>query len=517
MRFARSSGILLHPTSLPSPWGIGDLGPAAYQFVDFLAAAGQSLWQVLPLGPTGYGDSPYQCFSAIAGNPLLVSLDQLVQRGLLSYDEVVEAASHYNLAGDRVHYGEVQAFKLPLLRRSYERMREGVAPEVSAAFAEFRQANSAWLDDYALFMALKEAHGGQAWSSWEPALRARRPPALAQARHEHAETIEVQQFLQFLFFQQWLPLKAYANERHIQIIGDAPIFVAYDSADAWASPELFFLDSESKPTVVAGVPPDYFSETGQLWGNPLYRWERMASDGYAWWVARLRAAFTQVDILRLDHFRGFAAYWEVPADEETAINGRWVKGPGAALFSRLEQEFGPLPIIAEDLGLITPDVIVLRNQFALPGMIVLQFAFGGDAENLYLPHNHGRNCVVYSGTHDNNTSLGWFQGLSEREREHVRAYLGRDGNDIAWDLIRSAMMSVADLAVVPLQDVLRLGNDARMNTPGHPAGNWGWRFHPAALNDGLALGLHFFTSLYNRLPAALKPEPEPSDLEYDPA
>lgn len=517
MHFARSSGILLHPTSLPGPWGIGDLGPAAYQFVDFLAEAGQSLWQVLPLGPTGYGDSPYQCFSAFAGNPLLVSLDQIVQRGLLSYDEVLEAADNHQLDAASVRYGEVMGLKLPILRRSYERMREGVAPEVSAAFAEFRQANAGWLDDYALFMALKEAHGGQSWYTWEPGLRARRPVALAKARHEHAEALEMQQFLQFLFFQQWLPLKAYANERHIRIIGDAPIFVAYDSADVWANPDLFFLNEDGQPTVVAGVPPDYFSKTGQLWGNPLYRWERMAQDGYAWWVARLRAAFTQVDILRLDHFRGFAAYWEVPAGEATAINGRWIKGPGAALFERLNAEFGALPIIAEDLGLITPDVLALRDQFDLPGMIVLQFAFGGEADNFYLPHNHSRNCVAYSGTHDNNTTIGWFNEISEEEREHVRGYLGRDGNDIAWDFIRSAMMSVADMSIIPLQDVLRLGGEARMNIPGHAGGNWSWRFQPEALNDGLAHGLHFFTSLYNRLPAASKPEQEESDLEYDPA
>ena len=516
MAFARSSGILLHPSSLPGPWGIGDLGPTAYQFVDFLATAGQSLWQVLPLGPTGYGDSPYQCFSAIAGNPLLISPDQLVQRGLLSYDEVVEAAADHDLSSATVNYGAVLAFKLPLLRRAYERMREGNTPEVSSAFSEFRHLNASWLDDYALFMALKDAHGGQAWSNWEPALRARRPAALAQARHELNEAIEIQQFLQFLFFQQWHNLKGYANERHIRIIGDAPIFVAYDSADVWANPELFFLDEDGTPTCVAGVPPDYFSTTGQLWGNPLYRWERMAHDGYAWWVARLRAALSQVDILRLDHFRGFAAYWEVPAGESTAINGRWVRGPGAKLFDRLRAELGELPIIAEDLGLITPDVLALRDQFALPGMIVLQFAFGGDADNLYLPHNHRRTSVVYSGTHDNNTSIGWFQELSKREREHVCTYLGRDGSDIAWDLIRTAVASVADMAIIPFQDVLRLGSEARMNRPGHQAGNWGWRFHPDALDTGLAKGLYLFAWLYDRLPAALKPASEQPAIEYAP-
>ncbi|NTU79153.1 MAG: 4-alpha-glucanotransferase [Chloroflexales bacterium] len=516
MRFARSSGILLHPTSLPGPWGIGDLGPAAYQFVDFLVAAGQSLWQVLPLGPTGYGDSPYQCFSAVAGNPLLVSLDQLIQRGLLSYDEVIEAAASFDLAVDTVNYGEVIGFKLPLLRRSYERLREGVAPELAAALAEFSAAQKGWLDDYALFMALKDAHAGQPWNTWAPDLRSRKPSALKQARHEHAWTIEVHKFLQFLFFQQWLPLKAYANERGVSIIGDAPIFVAYDSADVWASPELFFLDKAGLPTVVAGVPPDYFSETGQLWGNPLYRWDKMAKDDYDWWVSRLRAAFTQVDILRLDHFRGFAAYWEVPATQETAINGRWVRGPGADLFAHLEQELGTLPIIAEDLGLITPDVHALRDQFNFPGMVVMQFAFSGDPENTYLPHNHATNSVVYTGTHDNNTSVGWFGSLDEGEREHVRAYLGHPCNDIAWNLIRLAMMSVADIAVTPFQDVLRLSADARMNTPGHLGRNWGWRFRGEALNGNVAGGLKFLTAVYNRLPPTLKPAREPDALKYEP-
>lgn len=516
MRFPRSSGVLLHPTSLPGPWGIGDLGAAAYQFVDFLVASGQSLWQVLPLGPTGYGDSPYQCFSAFAGNPLLVSLDQLIQYGLLSYDEVAEAAKNFYLAVDTVHYGEIIGFKLPLLRRSYERLREGGAPELAAALARFSADQKEWLDDYALFMALKDAHGGQPWNTWEPELRSRKPAAIKQIREEHAATIEVHKYLQFLFFHQWLPLKAYANEHGISIIGDTPIFVAYDSADVWANPELFFLDKAGSPTVVAGVPPDYFSATGQRWGNPLYRWDQMAKNNYDWWVSRLRAAFTQVDILRLDHFRGFAAYWEVPASQETAINGRWVKGPGPALFTRLEQELGALPIIAEDLGLITPDVHAMREQFDLPGMIVLQFAFSGEPENTYLPHNHIRNSVVYTGTHDNNTTVGWFNSISEGERENVRAYLGHHVNDIAWDLMRVAMMSVADIAVTPFQDVLRLSGDARMNTPGLLGQNWAWRFRIEAMNGNVAGGLKFLTRIYDRLPATQKPPRLPDDLVYEP-
>jgi 4-alpha-glucanotransferase len=517
MRFPRSSGILLHPTSLPSPWGIGDLGPVAYQFVDFLAAAGQSLWQILPLGPTGYGDSPYQCFSAIAGNPLLVSLDLLIERSLLSRAELDEAARAVSFNPDRVDYGAVLGFKLPLLRRAFARLKSGAAPMLAAAFNDYKRANGSWLDDYALFMALKDAHHGAAWSSWAPELRSRQPAALAEARASSHEDVEAHQFLQFLFFDQWTPLKAYANRLGISIIGDAPIFVAYDSADVWANPGLFFLDPDGHPTVVAGVPPDYFSATGQRWGNPLYRWERMAEDGYAWWIARLRAAFAQVDILRLDHFRGFAAYWEVLASEATAMNGRWVKGPGAALFRRLEQALGSLPIIAEDLGLITPDVHALRAQFDFPGMIVLQFAFDGDPSNLYLPHAHAQNAVVYTGTHDNDTTVGWYSELNEGQRDIVRAYLGRDGNDISWDLIRAALMSVADLAVTPFQDLLRLGSDARMNTPGLLGQNWAWRFRPQALNEQVAGGMRFLTTLYDRLPAIQRPAKESGELDYAPA
>ncbi len=502
MRFPRSSGILLHPTSLPGPWGIGDLGPTAYSFVDFLHAAGQSLWQILPLGPTGYGDSPYQCFSAFAGNPLLISLDALIQKGLLGYDEVASAATERHLSLDTVHYGEVMEFKLPLLWRAYERMQEGSVPDVGDAFQAFKHDHAAWLDDYALFMALKDAHGGQAWNSWEPALRQRDPDALAQARQTHARAIDWQQFLQFLFFRHWARLKAYANEHGIKIIGDTPIFVAFDSADVWAHQQRFFLDAHGNPSVVAGVPPDYFSPTGQRWGNPLYRWSTMASDGYAWWVARLRASFSQVDILRLDHFRGFAAYWEVPAGEPTAINGRWVRGPGAGLFRALEEALGALPIIAEDLGLITPDVEELRDAFQLPGMKVLQFAFDGKPDNPYLPHNYSTNSVVYTGTHDNDTTVGWFWSLDESQREVVRCYLGRDGGDIAWDLMRMALASVGAMVVVPLQDVLRLGSDARMNMPGLVGGFWAWRYRAEALGPGLAAGLRLLSATYGRLPAA---------------
>ncbi|NJN15653.1 MAG: 4-alpha-glucanotransferase [Oscillochloris sp.] len=511
MRFYRASGILLHPTSLPGSWGIGDLGPAAYQFVDFLADAGQRYWQILPLGPTGYGDSPYQCFSAFAGNPLLVSIDRLLEVGLLTQNELSAALAP--VAGavanpDRIDYGAVINYKLPLLRRSYARLQSGAAPEYATAFKRFCAEQAGWLDDYALFMALKFAHGGVSWNQWEPPLRAREPAALDQARRDYAQVIAEEQYLQFLFFHQWMPLKQYANERRISIIGDAPIFVAYDSVDVWANPDLFFLDEIGNPTVVAGVPPDYFSVTGQLWGNPLYRWDRMAQRGYAWWVARLRQTLTQVDILRLDHFRGFEAYWEVPASEATAIKGQWVPGPGSDLFAKLRETLGELPLIAEDLGLITPEVDALRVQFELPGMRVLHFAFGDDATNIYLPHNYEPNTVVYTGTHDNNTTIGWFHDIAKAECRKVQTYLGRDGSDIAWELMRLALMSVADIAIVPLQDVLRLGADARMNTPGSAQANWAWRFRAEALNHGLAGGLRLLALTYGRYQEEEKEEEE---------
>lgn len=509
MRFPRSSGILLHPTSLPGHWGIGDLGPAAYQFIDFLAMAGQRLWQILPLGPTGYGDSPYQCFSAFAGNPMLISPERLIEGGLLTSDEVegTVAAYAHAFSPDRVNYGAAIEFKFALLHHSFARFRNGSFPAHTEAFNQFCTANARWLDDYALFMAIKERHGGASWNSWERDIATRKPAALKRWSAQVALEIEMQKYFQYLFFSQWQPLKAYANERDIRIIGDAPIFVAYDSADVWANPKFFFIDDDGNPSVVAGVPPDYFSATGQRWGNPLYRWDRMAKNNYAWWHDRLKTNLTSVDILRLDHFRGFAAYWEVPATEETAIKGKWADGPGAAFFSRLERALGDLPLIAEDLGLITPDVEELREQFKLPGMKVLQFAFGDDAHNPYLPHNYTSNYVVYTGTHDNNTTLGWFQDLSDPERERVQRYLGRDGSDISWDMIRLALGSVADMCIIPLQDVLRLGADARMNLPGMVGGNWSWRCRAEAFDPGLAFGLRLLTETYGRV-EPLKPAVE---------
>lgn len=508
MRLPRSSGILLHPTSLPGRWGIGDLGSAAYQFIDFLYDAGQRLWQILPLGPTGFGDSPYQCLSSFAGNPLLISLDRLVEETLLTDADLTgeTAPPMPDFSVDRVDYNAVTAFKMPLLQRSFTLFQSNGSDKHRAAFQQFCTDNAIWLDDYALFIALKQRFDGASWDTWEHTIRTRQPEALQYWQQELAEQIEAQKYFQYLFFSQWSELKAYANARDIRIIGDMPIFVAYDGADVWANPELFFLDDEGQPTVVAGVPPDYFSATGQLWGNPLYRWERMAANGYAWWLRRIKSILAMVDIVRLDHFRGFEAYWEVPATEETAVNGRWVKGPGHALFAQLEQELGELPIIAEDLGLITPEVEILRDDFNLPGMKVLQFAFGDTAKNPYLPHNYSANYVVYTGTHDNDTTLGWFLTRDDKEREKIQRYLGRDGSDIGWDMIRLALSSVADMAIFPLQDVLRLGSDARMNIPGLAEGNWSWRFRAEAMNPDMSHGLRLLTETYGRAESGSTPE-----------
>ncbi|HWQ16070.1 MAG TPA: 4-alpha-glucanotransferase [Roseiflexaceae bacterium] len=495
MSETRTSGILLHPTSLPSRWGIGDLGAAAYAFVDFLEAARQQRWQVMPLGPTGYGDSPYQSFSSFAGNPLLVSPDLLLAEGLLAAEDVADAPGFPDAAVD---YGAVIPYKQALLRRAFARFQAAASPEQRRVFETFRAGRALWLEDYALFMALKGTRGG-AWPDWEPALARHEPDAVRRALADLSEEVTFQAFAQFLFFQQWERLRAYANERGVKIIGDIPIFVAYDSADVWGSRELFFIGEDNRPTVVAGVPPDYFSATGQLWGNPLYRWDALAAQGYRWWIERLRAVFALVDIVRLDHFRGFAAYWEVPAGEETAINGRWVPGPGAAVFEAARAALGELPIIAEDLGVITPDVEELRDRFGFPGMKVLQFAFGGSADAPYLPHNYTRPFVVYTGTHDNDTTLGWWNALDSGTRSHVQLYLGRSGEDISWDFIRLALASVADTAIIPLQDVLKLGSEARMNTPGRPAGNWSWRYTEGMLDSFAADRLRQLTELYGRV------------------
>lgn len=497
MRFPRSSGILLHPTSLPGQYGIGDFGEAAYQFVDFLAHAGQRWWQMLPLVPTGYGNSPYQSPSAFAGNPLLISLERLIEDGLLTAEDIPPFPAAFAIE-DRVNYDAVTTFKMPLLQRAFERFRAQNHATHTAGFAQFCEEQAAWLDDYALFMAIKEYHQGTCWSSWDRETVLREPTALQQWKKKLADQIAMQKFLQYLFFNQWHQLRTYAHAHHVRIIGDMPLYVSYDSAEVWAHPELFKLDGERRPIVVAGVPPDYFSATGQRWGNPIYNWDAMIHNDFAWWIARMRAALQQVDVVRIDHFLGLEHYWEIPAHEPTAVNGRWVKAPGEQLLRKMHQVFGDLPIIAEDLGLITPEVERLRDQFGLPGMKVLQFAFGGDMTNPYLPHNYTSNFVVYTGTHDNNTTVGWFESLEPREREAVQCYIGRDGSDIAWDLIRLALSSVANLCIIPIQDVLRLGSEARMNIPGTPTGNWEWRLRPKMLTPGLAAGLKTLTISYGR-------------------
>lgn len=496
--FERSGGILLHPTSLPGPYGIGDLGPQAYGFVDWLVSTGCNLWQILPLGPTGYGDSPYQCFSAFAGNPYLISFDALLEDGLLSPDDLAELP---DLNAARVDYGMLIPWKLDLLQRAFSRL-PSASGELRGEFDKFRKENAAWLDDYALFMSLKEANGGGAWSGWDKSLRNRGKTALAKARKEHAENITQHSFYQFLFFRQWQRLRAYVNERGIKIIGDIPIFIAYDSADAWAHPDLFFLDDDSLPTVVAGVPPDYFSATGQLWGNPLYRWDVHRESGYAWWLERFRSVLQFVDVVRLDHFRGFAGYYEIPFGAPTAETGQWMTGPGKDFFTTISRDLmeagkGTLPIIAEDLGVITPDVVELREKFHLPGMRILQFGFSG-ADNPFLPHNYVTNCVAYTGTHDNDTACGWFDSAPEEERKFALRYLKSDGSDFAWDLIRGIWSSVAVYALTPMQDVLSLGTEARMNYPSRLGGNWGWRMQEEDMSPALAERLRELNELYLR-------------------
>lgn len=503
MDTVRRSGVLLHLTSLPGRYGVGSMDQAAYDWVDFLARTRQTLWQVLPLGPTGYGDSPYQSFSSFAGNPYLISLDTMAAEGLLDRAHLDEAPEFPRNAVD---YGALYTWKLPLLRQAAGRFAQRAASaehaELQAEYAAFCAANSDWLDDFALFMALKDAHNGLPWNQWEMDLRSRNPAALETARTTHADAIHAHNFMQWVFYRQWNALKAYANAQDILIVGDIPIFVAMDSADAWTSPDQFFLDAAYQPTVVAGVPPDYFSATGQLWGNPLYRWDVMAADHYAWWIRRLRGALRLYDLVRVDHFRGFAGYWEVPATETTAENGTWRKGPGRDFFDQVRDQLGgDLPIIAEDLGEITPDVIELRNQFDLPGMKVLQFAFSTDASDKFLPHNYERNFVVYTGTHDNDTTMGWYQGTAtEHERDHFRRYLRSDGRDAAWTLIDAAFRSVAMYAIAPLQDILSLGTHARQNLPGRADGNWAWRMAPEQVTGHIENRLLETTRLYGRDP-----------------
>ncbi len=506
MHFPRASGILLHPTSLPSRWGIGSLGGEAYRFVDFLVRAGQRLWEILPLGPTGYGDSPYQSLSTFAGNPLLISLDRLAEENLVEPTDLEGAPS---FPEDRVDYDRVTAFRLPLLKRSFSLFERTASPTQRDTFDAFCEENASWLEDYALFLALRDVHHGAPWNRWEDDLRTREPRALERSHEKLAHDVLCHKYIQFLFFRQLSDLTRYCHERGVRLIGDLPHCVARESVDVWSHQEMFSLDTTGMPTVVAGVPPDYFSESGQLWGNPIYRWEEMAREGYRWWIERLRRALAQGDIIRLDHFRGFEKYWEVPAEESTAVKGRWVPGPGAELFEAARKALGDLPLIAEDLGVITPEVEALRERLGIPGMRVLQFAFSSDTPaNEHQPHNYPRDSVVYTGTHDTDTIVGWFRGGTEdtprstehRERERQRAlrYLGTTGREIHWDFIRLALASVADTAIIPLQDVLGLGSEARMNLPGTTEGNWGWRFSFTMLSDATTDRLRELTTLYGR-------------------
>jgi len=507
MSFPRSSGILLHPTSLPGRFGIGDLGDEAYRFADFLVAGGQSLWQVLPLGPTGYGDSPYACYSAFAGNTLLISPERLFEEGLLTKEDLEEVPS---APSDRIDFELAHKIKSLILDKAFASYQRSTDTELRSAFETFAEQNSSWLDDYALFRALKSAHGGAAWHEWDRPLVQRQPAALARARHDLHDQIEAHKFFQFLFFRQWFALKAYCNARDISVIGDIPIFVAQDSADVWTNPDQFKLDQDGHPLVVAGVPPDYFSATGQFWGNPLYNWDRMLADGFKWWIERVRATLQTVDIARVDHFRGFAACWEIPGSDKTAERGRWVEAPGRELFTAIRKALGELPIIAEDLGVITPDVEKLRDDFGFPGMRILQFGFSSDTTSTDLPHNYHHNVVVYTGTHDNDTTVGWFNSVAgagstrtaaqiSSERNFCMKYLNTDGHEIEWDLIRSVLASVADTAVVLLQDLLGLGNEARMNLPNSTQGNWTWRFKEGALTSAHSERLREMTDTYGRI------------------
>jgi 4-alpha-glucanotransferase len=507
MRFPRCTGILLHPTSLPGRYGIGDLGAEARRFADFLDAAGQTIWQVLPVNPTGYGDSPYQSFSAFAGNPLLISLEELRERGYLAATDFDNPPAFPEATVD---FARVIPYRLGLLRKAAERFFNSASADDRELYDRFCQSNAPWLDDFALFMAAKNAHDLVTWTEWDPALARREPAALASWRERLASDVAAQRYWQFEFHRQWCALQEYCHVRGVRIMGDVPIYVAHDSADVWSHPELFCLDENGRPTKQAGVPPDYFSTTGQLWGNPIYRWDRLRETGYAWWIERFRAALAIFDMVRLDHFRGFEAYWEIPACEPTAMNGRWVRGPGADLFHVLKRELGDLPIVAENLGVITPEVEAIRNEFSFPGMAILQFAFGTDPQGpSFQPHNYVHNLAAYTGGHDNDPVVGWWTGgvgdstrsAEDVRKEHdfARAYLGFENEAINWVMIRQVMRSVADIAIAPLQDVLGLGSEARMNVPGRPAGNWRWRYAPSALTPELSSRLFEFSRMYSRL------------------
>lgn len=505
MKFERSAGVLLHPTSLPSKYGIGDLGKDAYRFVDFLVEASQTLWQIFPLGPTGYGDSPYQCFSAFAGNPLLISPDLLAEEGLLTEEDIKEYPNYNEV---HILYGEVIKSKTELLKKAFQNYSEK-QKDYNSDYEQFVKTNSYWLNDFALFMASKQFHNNVIWTEWSDDIAFRKKGAVEKWSEKLKAEIEYQIFVQYQFNKQWKHVKEYANEKGIKIIGDIPIFIAYDSSDLWANRELFSVDEKGKLETVAGVPPDYFSPTGQLWGNPLYKWKKIEADDFDWWKKRISKTLELVDIVRIDHFRGFDAYWEIPGDATTAETGKWVKAPGQKLFNSIKKSLGDLPILAEDLGVITNDVIKLRDEFNFPGMKILQFAFGKSGDKKFLPHNHVQNCVVYTGSHDNDTTRGFFENAKQSDDdiyEWTQDYLGYYGNDIRGALIRAAYMSVANIVIIPLQDILNLGTEARMNFPGKLGGNWTWRFTWDQIYPTLAEDYNKLVEYFQRAPKYLKDE-----------
>lgn len=499
MELTRSAGLLLHPTSLPSPYGIGDLGKDAYKFLDFMKAAGQTLWQVFPLGPTGYGDSPYQCFSAFAGNPLLISPDLLIEEHLLSHDDLKDKEAFDPI---NIDFGSIINWKKGILKKAYINFKEN-KNRFKTDYEAFCSNNTEWLDDFALFMACKEYHGGIQWTEWEREIAFREGDAVAKWSKKLSDDVEYHKFVQFTFNKQWKSVVRYAHSHGIKVIGDLPIFIAYDSSDLWANRSQFTVNNEGKLETVAGVPPDYFSATGQLWGNPLYKWDVMEKDNFAWWTQRFAKLFELVDIVRVDHFRGFEAYYSIPGDAETAMTGEWIKAPGEKLFNTIREKLGKLPIIAEDLGIITKEVEALRDKFEFPGIKILQFAFGEGNEAKFLPHNHVKNCVVHTGSHDNDTTRGFFE--KERQNgsgiyEWTQEYLNYYGDDMCFAVIKAAYSSVADIVVIPMQDVLNLGTEARMNFPSKLGGNWTWRFTWNQINEDLIKTYKRMTEMYDRPP-----------------
>jgi 4-alpha-glucanotransferase len=511
MSFPRAAGILLHPTSLPSRGGIGDFGPAAYRFADFLASARQGLWQVLPLGPLGYGNSPYSSTSAFAGNPLLISLERLAEHGWIDGTKLETPRFESTTSSGLVEYDPVFAQKMPLLFEAARSFLHSAPNSSLQEFESFREKNAWWLEDFVLFDALRAKQKLKSWNEWPHKLTHREPAALEKARQELEDDMRIRSVLQFAFYEQWRALRRYCRDREIRIVGDVAIFMNYDSADVWIHRELFRLNDDLEPEVVAGVPPDFFSKTGQRWGNPLYRWDVMKENGYRWWVQRLRWATENCDYIRLDHFRGFDQFWEIAAGEETAVNGRWVDGPRDDLFLKLREELGGLPFFAEDLGYITPEVHALRERLKIPGMAVLQFGFGDEGAHMYLPHR-AEGKVIYTGTHDNDTVVGWWRsGAAEHERRNAEAYVGRCEDGIHWAFIRAAQCSAACLCIIPLQDMLGLGSEARMNTPSLNGGNWRWRFEPEQLKSELAAKLAHLAELSDRLP---KPSVAPADERF---